>query len=207
MLSKLGGVEQLAPEQERLATTFVGNWGISGAVRALGGSAFQGAADEGADGDLVEGGADPRLRSLREGPGRQQLCSRLSSRPLMQLRCKGTTPAVIPLRRCPDGEALESAWAQLKAHFGADGTCLLLHQKNHYSLIYAMREWVEAGTDDAAADAKEPEPTRGRRARQVLTARKGQRPSAWVDWAEVHQFLAGWSGYAIMQVSAPEHEA
>ena len=38
--------------------------------------------------------------------------------------------------------------------------------------------------------------------RQLLTARKGQRPSAWVDWAETHKYIAGWSGYAILAISA-----
>ena len=41
-----------------------------------------------------------------------------------------------------------------------------------------------------------------RRVRQLLTARKGQRPSAWVDWSETHKYISGWSGYAILAISA-----
>ena len=35
LVGKLAGCEQLAPEQPRLLTTQVGNWGIRGAIRAL----------------------------------------------------------------------------------------------------------------------------------------------------------------------------
>ena len=52
--------------------------------------------------------------------------------------------------------------------FAAAGSALIFHLKNHYALIYALREW----TSD------------GKRVRQLLCARKGQRPSAWVDWLE-----------------------
>lgn len=38
--------------------------------------------------------------------------------------------------------------------------------------------------------------------RQILTARKGQRPSAWLDFGEVREVMLGWDGYKIMCVSA-----
>ena len=206
LLSKLGGVEQLAPSQPRLATTFIGNWGISGSVRALSGPAF--AAE--AEAEVVEAEAvvDPRLVSLRAAAGRAEACSRLRCRALVQLRVKGAPPPQIPVRRGDDAAAVEAAWAALKVAFEKPHTSLLLHQKNHYSLIFALREWTEedapppvaaeaeaAGDDDAAAAPP-------RRVRQLLTARKGQRPSAWVDWAETHKYIAGWSGYAILAISA-----
>ena len=34
--------------------------------------------------------------------------------------------------------------------------------------------------------------------RQVLTARKGQRPSAWIDFEELRSILCGWEGYKLM---------
>ena len=84
-------------------------------------------------------------------------------------------------------------------------SCLLLHQKNHYSLIFALREWTEpppqplpeAAAADGALLAE------GRRVRELLSCRKGQRPTVWIDWSEVHRYLSGWSGYALMQISAP----
>ena len=38
--------------------------------------------------------------------------------------------------------------------------------------------------------------------RQILTARKGQRPSSWLDFAEVRDVMLGWDGYKIMCVGA-----
>ena len=150
---------------------------------------------------------DPRLVSLRAAAGRAEACSRLRCRALVQLRVKGAPPPQIPVRRGDDAAAVEAAWAALKVAFEKPHTSLLLHQKNHYSLIFALREWTEEDTpppaaeaeaagDDAAAAAPP------RRVRQLLTARKGQRPSAWVDWAETHKYIAGWSGYAILAISA-----
>ena len=209
LLSKLGGVEQLAPSQPRLATTFIGNWGISGSVRALSGPAFAAEA-EAEEAEVVEAEAvDPRLVALRAAAGRAEACSRLRCRALVQLRVKGAPPPQIPVRRGDDAAAVEAAWAALKVAFEKPHTSLLLHQKNHYSLIFALREWTEEDTppppaaeaesagEDCAAAAAPP-----RRVRQLLTARKGQRPSAWVDWSETHRYIAGWSGYAILAISA-----
>ena len=36
--------------------------------------------------------------------------------------------------------------------------------------------------------------------RQVLTARRGQRPSAWLDWEELRGFYLKWAGYKLMSV-------
>ena len=66
-----------------------------------------------------------------------------------------------------------------KACRGADDWCaarlsdrcaLILHLTNHYALIYALREWA----DD-----------KGTLTRQLLTTRRGQRPTQWIDWAEI----------------------
>ena len=34
--------------------------------------------------------------------------------------------------------------------------------------------------------------------REVLTARKGQRPAAWMDWLELRNTYLGWSGYGVI---------
>lgn len=36
--------------------------------------------------------------------------------------------------------------------------------------------------------------------RQILTARRGQRPTAWMDFEDVRKILLGWEGYKIMAV-------
>ncbi len=64
---------------------------------------------------------------------------------------------------------------------------LLIHWTNHYALIFALREWYDERSKTSF--------------RQVLTARKGQRPTAWVDFHEIREFLLNWDGYKIMTVS------
>ena len=63
--------------------------------------------------------------------------------------------------------------------------CLLFHLKNHYALVYALRDWVDS---------------EGTRVRQLLAARKGQRPSAWIDWLEARETMLNWAGYKMMVV-------
>lgn len=63
---------------------------------------------------------------------------------------------------------------------------LLFHLKNHYALIFAFREWYQHEEQ--------------RHHRQILTARKGQRPTAWIDFLEVREVLLSWEGYKIMLI-------
>lgn len=63
---------------------------------------------------------------------------------------------------------------------------LLFHLKNHYALVFALREWEAPGNQ---------------KVRQLLTARKGQRPTAWVDFEDARQTMLGWEGYKMMSVS------
>ena len=36
--------------------------------------------------------------------------------------------------------------------------------------------------------------------RQLLTARKGQRPNVWIDFNEARDIMLGWEGYKMMLV-------
>ena len=156
---------------------------------------------------------------------------------------------------------MSAQWASLRSSFLRRDSCLLFHLKNHYALVFALREWVEDEAEDgveaerraedalaAAAflapplpaphgddscspedgEGKErkegkpggepvgdsssrndcappkltaPPPRRGRAVRQLLTSRRGQRPSAWVDFDEARSTMLGWEGYKIMLVS------
>lgn len=65
---------------------------------------------------------------------------------------------------------------------------VVFHLKNHYALVFACREWVQQGD--------------GQCVRQLLTARKGQRPTAWMDFAEAREVMLGWEGYKMIAVSS-----
>ena len=40
--------------------------------------------------------------------------------------------------------------------------------------------------------------------RQLLAARKGQRPTVWIDFDEARETMLGWEGYKIMAISSPK---
>jgi hypothetical protein len=114
--------------------------------------------------------------------------------------------------------------------------------KNHYALIFALREWTctDPGPDSGPDPASVPvggagsevlgsevlgsgsdsavvgggagvgavsmggkgvaKPVRRVR-RQILTARKGQRPTAWIDFEEARETMLQWEGYKIIAIS------
>ncbi len=88
----------------------------------------------------------------------------------------------LPLSPCPH------AHTRTHTHTHADGplhTVLLFHLTNHYALIFAVRDW-----EDAA----------GERRQEVLTARRGQRPTQWVSWTEMRDLMLRWAGHKVMVV-------
>lgn len=67
---------------------------------------------------------------------------------------------------------------------------LLFHLKNHYALIFALREWRDTSSSSSSVVV-----------RQILTARRGQRPSAWIDFTEARETMLSWEGYKIIAIS------
>lgn len=65
---------------------------------------------------------------------------------------------------------------------------LLFHLKNHYALIFAIREWITFDANQVVA------------VRQLLTARRGQRPTAWIDFSEARETMLNWEGYKILAI-------
>jgi len=92
----------------------------------------------------------------------------------------------IILSKKDDASDIQQQWDGLKSEFSHSSSALLFHLKNHYALIFALREWV--GAD-------------GVHMKQLLTSRRGQRPSAWVDFEEARETMLGWEGYKIMALS------
>jgi hypothetical protein len=105
---------------------------------------------------------------------------------------------------------LERSFQLLKLEHSHPNAVLLSHHKNHYALIYAVRDWVEKiplvittnddNNDISDAQSSQPIQYHKKRVRQVLTARRGQRPSAWINWEELRGVYLKWAGYKLMSI-------
>lgn len=84
-------------------------------------------------------------------------------------------------------QTIQKQWDSLRSAFSHDDTILLFHLKNHYALIFALREWTSITT--------------GNKSYEILTARKGQRPTAWISFEEARQVMIGWQGYKILAIT------
>lgn len=85
-----------------------------------------------------------------------------------------------------DPDKVKAQWSQLWSAFVDPKSVLIFHLTNHYALIFAMREYVDPETDQVI--------------REILTARKGQRPSSWIRLEQVREILLKWTGYRILQI-------
>ncbi|EER15862.1 hypothetical protein Pmar_PMAR003314 [Perkinsus marinus ATCC 50983] len=87
------------------------------------------------------------------------------------------------LGRCPPfiRATDEGAWDAFKVKF-SKYDCMIVHFKNHYALVFAFRE-------------------RGGNLKQILTARKGQRPKDWVHWEEIIRSVIRWQGYGMLGIN------
>eukprot|EP00397_Hematodinium_sp_SG-2012_P005043 GEMP01005060.1.p1 GENE.GEMP01005060.1~~GEMP01005060.1.p1 ORF type:complete len:1004 (+),score=249.07 GEMP01005060.1:304-3012(+) len=112
------------------------------------------------------------------------VCSPLFSR---------TKPAKYVLAQSDPPDQVQKQWAGLKAALSGDRV-LLFHLHNHYALVYAWREIME----NFACVRQE-----------ILTARKGQRPTTWIEFTEVRDVIIGWSGYrmSILTLRADDDKA
>eukprot|EP00658_Telonema_sp_P-2_P053061 TRINITY_DN41477_c0_g1_i1.p2 TRINITY_DN41477_c0_g1~~TRINITY_DN41477_c0_g1_i1.p2 ORF type:complete len:138 (-),score=20.33 TRINITY_DN41477_c0_g1_i1:17-394(-) len=89
------------------------------------------------------------------------------------------------LRKVDNQLVVAEQWARVREEFCRADCVLLFHLTNHYALIYGLREWVEPD---------------GVIVRQILTARRGQRPTVWLDWDEARAVMLKWSGYNILKI-------
>jgi hypothetical protein len=91
-----------------------------------------------------------------------------------------------------EARELANSWASLRSLFAEKGTFLVSHHGNHYAPVYALRERREIVFDENTKSHKETE------TREMLTARRGQRPSVWIPWSEAISTMRRWNGYGIM---------
>jgi len=94
-----------------------------------------------------------------------------------------------PISKSDNASAVSQQWEVLKTAFSTQRCALLFHLTNHYALIYGWREFTSANKQLY---------------RQVLTARKGQRPTVWMDFDEVRSIMLGWTGYQLMRIELSE---
>jgi len=148
-------------EADRPSTGPFGNWGIIGAVQKLS--------------DL--------------SPTHKFTTSLLMGKKTIGANKKSKMDFALSKR---DAEAeIAKQWAGLREKFNDPNSAIIFHLKNHYALIFAIREYVLVKEEDKEREF----------VRQVFTARKGQRPTQWIDFSECRDTMIGWDGYKMMTVT------
>lgn len=99
-----------------------------------------------------------------------------------------------------DEDRQDRQWSALSRELMREKSALVFHLTNHYAFIYAMRERVEEGGEQGEGDGEGGGGRGLRRVREVLTARRGQRPTAWVSFKECRRVMMSWSQYCIIRV-------
>jgi len=102
----------------------------------------------------------------------------------------------VPLSKKDDAVAVQGQWDALKGMHSHPNCALVFHLKNHYALIFATREWVAPCSNGVGGAPVH--------VRQLLCARRGQRPAAWIDFDEARETMLGWEGYKIISVVRTE---
>eukprot|EP00035_Acanthoeca_spectabilis_P028796 m.472145 g.472145 ORF g.472145 m.472145 type:complete len:547 (+) comp32158_c0_seq1:210-1850(+) len=98
--------------------------------------------------------------------------------------------AHIFVRRGDSAAAVDTQWRRLQRGLVDDSSVLIYHLENHYALVFGTREWV--GSD-------------GTIQREILSATRAQRPTAWISFAEVRQSVIRTQGHhRLMQLYLPQ---
>lgn len=116
------------------------------------------------------------------------LGSTINARLFMGKKKTSKSKVDVPLSRKDSDATIAKQWDELKGLFMRLDHVLLFHLTNHYALIFATREWWDESKQVPV--------------RQLLTARRGQRPTAWIDFNEAREIMLGWEGYKIMAISS-----
>jgi hypothetical protein len=168
MLKQTGGLEKLTAA--RASTAAFGNVGVMRAVDWLSERAAAACTDASADNTTATSSCATERVSARLFMGRK----------------RGRGGLDVPLSPNDSDALIEQQWHALRSGFLTDQQVLLFHLKNHYALVFALREWRQPG---------------GGWTRQLLTSRRGQRPSAWVDFTEARHTMLGWDGYKMLALT------
>ncbi len=120
----------------------------------------------------------------------------------------------VPLSRKDVGRNITDQWNALRSAFADPDKVLLFHLKNHYALIFAVREWTVSCDDVSGVVGEKSEKLGGNYQeelklekggvkvhREIFTARRGQRPAVWIDFSEARETMLAWEGYKIISIS------
>ena len=129
------------------------------------------------------------LSSILQSHGRSIAATATRARLEASISKNASSDATLEAARAAD------EWAKLRNLFAKPGTFLVSHHANHYAPVYALRERRDenAKTRDGVFGAEGESETR-----EMLTARRGQRPAVWIPWEEARATMRRWSGYGIM---------
>ena len=210
-LGKVAGLEKLSCS--RPSTAVIGNWGLVRAVRELseagrlvhkreeaeekeaGPEAAKGGEKAGEGGEEKEeadataaeaAAAETAPAAPTSFTAVARVFASRGSGGVARPRRRGAGIATLALAPGDGEDEVAAQWAELRREFTRPKTAILFHLKNHYAMLFALREWVDTKT--------------GTPVRQLLTARKGQRPTAWIDWQEARETMIGWKGYQMASV-------
>ena len=110
---------------------------------------------------------------------------KFSAEAVMGVKCKGSKQGYTPLSKADKSSDIQRQWDVLRSMLCSGSSALISHHKNHYAILFAAREWSDR---------------EGQSKRQVLTARKGQRPTTWIDFDELRNVYLSWEGYKLIRV-------
>lgn len=176
LLKSIGGVRRLSGEIP--STASIGNWAIIESFKKI--CDFYNLSSQSVEANLFMG-------------------KRSSSRSKIDF----------PLHVVDDENTVNKQWDALRSAFNRRDSVFIFHTTNHYALIFALREWVilddsssihsskgDLGIDNPQLSIR----VESKIVRQALTARKGQRPTAWMDFEDMRSTMLGWEGYKIIKV-------
>ena len=93
-------------------------------------------------------------------------------------------------------------WDCLRSAFADPSSVLLFHLKNHYALIFAIREYTSSSSSSSSPSSSSPsDESSPITIREVLTARRGQRPTVWISYEEMREICFSWEGYKVIRLS------
>ena len=91
-------------------------------------------------------------------------------------------------------DMIQQQWLTLCSHLTMPNVCLLIHLKNHYALVFACRHYYRQQENGGGFAI----------VREILSARRGQRPSSWISFDEWRRMVLSWDGHRILKISRKE---